>query len=229
MGRRGSRLGAPPHVLVEGRDGEADAHLRAGGRLGEHVDVTHDQGPAGDDVERVRRGGEHLEAAAGEYVASLGGLVRVGRRPDGYRARLATTAGKLRAQHLCDVHLDADREAVRVAGRPVGSPFERPHVAERAAVHAAHVRVERPGERHALHGVERRLARLFPVLHSHRFRIERMFVYVNGRFPSPPAPVPPPRSPILRSKHLGRRAAAQYARPGGRGVTIPLELARRSR
>jgi len=58
-----------------------------------------------------------------------------------------------------------------VVRRPVGPRLERADVAERAAVGAAHVRVERPGERHAAHPVEGAAARLLAVLGAHRRRI----------------------------------------------------------
>src|SRR5262249_21381646 len=56
-----------------------------------------------------------------------------------------------------------------VAGvrRPVRPPFECADVTERAAMDAAHVRVQRPLEPHALHPVERRAARLFAILDGH--------------------------------------------------------------
>ena len=49
----------------------------------------------------------------------------------------------------------------------VGALLEVPHVAERAAVDAAHVRVQRPLEGHALDAVQRAAAGLFPVLRAH--------------------------------------------------------------
>ena len=55
----------------------------------------------------------------------------------------------------------------RSSDGPVGAPLEGAHVTERAAVDAAHVRVEGPGEPHALHPVQRRAARLFAILNRH--------------------------------------------------------------
>ena len=120
-------------------------------------------------IENGLRGvAQHLDARARQPVAALGGLVRVGRGAD--RDGLApSSAGRAssRAQHLGDVHLDADRRAVAVVGWPVGAPLEGADVTERAAVDAAHVRVQRPVERHALDAVERDLARLLAVLDAH--------------------------------------------------------------
>ena len=121
---------------------------------------------------------EHLEARARQPVAALGRLVRVGRGADRDRLAVATTRrASSRAQHLGDVDLDPDRRAVAVVGRPVGAPLEGADVTERAAVGAAHVRVERPVERHALargsaptlHGSSRYSARIAA-------SIEHMFV-----------------------------------------------------
>ena len=65
---------------------------------------------------------------------------------------------------------------VPVVGRAVRHPLERADVAERAAVGAAHVRVEGPLERHVRHAVQRRLAGLLAVLGAHgRARIEQAF------------------------------------------------------
>ena len=168
-------LGTPPHVLVERRHREAHAHARTDGRLGEHVDVAHDQRPARDDVERVRGHSERFEAAAGEPVPPLGRLVRVGGGADGDRLAAPRLPGELPPENVGDVHLDADRVAVALAGGPVGPLLERPDVTERAAVDAAHVRIERPGERHALDAVERGLARLLAIFRPHAGRIEHMF------------------------------------------------------
>ena len=99
--------------------------------------------------------GEHLEAAARQPVAALGGLVRVGGRADGDRLALPRRPRELAAEHLDDVRLDADRAAVAVVRGAVGSRLEGADVAERAAVDAAHVRVQRPVEGHPLDAVER--------------------------------------------------------------------------
>src|SRR5947208_4334870 len=76
-------------------------------------------------------------------------------------------AGKLAPKDLDDVDLDPDRLPVPVVRRTVGSSFEGADVAERAAVHAAHVRVQRPVEHHPLDPVEGALAGLFPVFDAH--------------------------------------------------------------
>ncbi len=138
--------------------------------FGEHVEVAHDQGAAGDEAERVRALGERLEAAAREPEAPLGGLVGVGGGAD--RDALASPGGarELAAEHLDDVLLHPDRGAVAGVGRPVGAQLERPDVTERAAMDAAHVRVERPVEGHPGDPVQRRLARLDPILGAHRRR-----------------------------------------------------------
>ena len=158
--RRRCRGGAVPGSVVRqtssssvGTENVTETSARCDG-LGEHVDVAHDHRPARDDRERVRGVAKHLEAAPREAVAALGRLVRIGRGADRDAFAAPARRASSRAEHLGDVHLDADRRAVAVVGRAVGALLERPHVTERAAVHAAHVRVERPGERHPLHAVQ---------------------------------------------------------------------------
>ena len=80
--RRGAGLGAPPDLLVERRHREDDADLGPRRRLDEDVEVADDHRAARDQAERVRRVAERLEAAAGQPVAALGRLVRVGRGAD---------------------------------------------------------------------------------------------------------------------------------------------------
>ena len=58
------------------------------------------------------RGGEHLEAGAGEPEAALGRLVGVGRGADRHALALPRGPRELAAEHLGDVGLDADRRAV---------------------------------------------------------------------------------------------------------------------
>ena len=111
--------------------------------------------------------GERLDAGAGEPVAALGGLVGVGGRADRDPLAFPRRPGELAAEHLGDVHLDADRGAVAVVRGPIGAALEGAHVAERAAVDASHVGVERPLEAHPLDAVQRAPAGLFPVLGAH--------------------------------------------------------------
>ena len=175
--RRRSRLGAAPDLVVERRDGEGDRDVGAAGRLGEHVDVAHDQRPPRDDRERARCLREGLDAGAREAVAALRRLVRIGRCSDRDRLALPGRARELPPEHVRDVRLDADACAVAVVPRPVGSRLEGADVTERAAVCAAHVRVERPGERHPADAVEGAAAGLLPVLGSHLSEdSEHMFV-----------------------------------------------------
>src|SRR4029079_7611762 len=91
-------------------------------------------------------------------------LVGVGRGADRDGLASPRRPRELLAQDLRHVHLDADRAAVAVVEGPVGAQLERADVTERAAVRAAHVGVQRPGEPHALHAVERAPARLLAVL-----------------------------------------------------------------
>ena len=72
-----------------------------------------------------------------------------------------------RTQDLDDVGLDPDAAAVAIVRRTVGPELEGAHVAERAAVRAAHVRVEAPLERHAGDAIERRPAGLEAVVDGH--------------------------------------------------------------
>ena len=133
------------------------------GCLLEHVDVTPDERAARDDRDRCARARELDDARAGEAIATLRRLVRVGSGTDRHLLARPGAAGELCPQHVGDVRLDADRAAVAVVGGPVGPALERPDVTERAAVHAAGVRVERPGERHPLDPVECGAARLFAI------------------------------------------------------------------
>src|SRR5262249_61043201 len=112
----------------------------------------------GDAGAGVARAPQAREARARRRVSPLGGLVRIRGRADRDRAAAPGPAGKFDPEDLRDVHLAPDRAAVVVAGRAVGPPLECPHVAERAALSAPHVLVERPLERHALAAVARRAA-----------------------------------------------------------------------
>ena len=179
-GRRRARLGRPPDALVERRQREEDFGAGAPGRLLQHVDVTHDERPARHD--RVRRpGGVELdEAGTRETELPLGGLVRIRRGAERHLVPIPRSARELAPKDGGDVRLDADRPPVAVVRGAVGTLLEVADVTERAAVHAAHVRVDRPPERHAAHLGQRRLARLDPVLDPHRSRIEHMFVRGKG-------------------------------------------------
>src|SRR6185437_562900 len=170
---------AAPDLLVQRGHREHDTDLGARGGICEDVEVANDHRAARDQAERVGRVAKRLEAPTRELVAPFRGLVRVGGRAD--RDRLAPPGGsrELAAQHRCDVDLDPDRAAVAVVGRPVGSKLERSHVTERAPVGAAHVRVQRPAEPHALHPVQRAAARLFAILDLHPAMIEHTFAPVE--------------------------------------------------
>src|SRR5262249_12492948 len=139
--------------------------------------VPDDQRPPGDDRERARRFREGLDAGTRQAITALRRLVRIGRRADRDRLALPGRARELPPQHLGDVRLHADAGAVAVVGGPVSARFESPHVTERAAVGAAHVRVERPGEGHPAHAVERVAAGLLAVLGAHPRRIANICSY----------------------------------------------------
>ena len=134
-------------------------------------------------AERVRRRAERFEAAR----ASAGSGPRragTGRSPRrSRRSRAATTRrASSRASTSATLTLTRIDAPVAVVGGPVGAPLERADVAERAPVHAAHVRVQRPLERHALDAVERGPAGLLAILDPHHMRsIEHMFAW--GRRP----------------------------------------------
>jgi hypothetical protein len=67
-----------------------------------------------------------------------------------------------------------------MVGRPIGTLLERADVTERALVHAAHVGIQRPVERHAPDAVQSDLAGLFPILDAHDRIIEQTFVSVGS-------------------------------------------------
>ena len=85
------------------------------------------------------------------------------------------------------------------------------HVTERAAVDAAHVRVQRPVERHAADAVQRRPARLLAIFDPHPRPMHRTYVRVAVEcgYTRP-------------GTSRGRRSAAQYART--RRVRLPVNL-----
>ena len=178
--RRGARLGRAPDVVVERRHRERHRDVGAARGLGEQLGVADDQRAARDDRERLARRraaprGTRASAGSGPRPAGTGRSPRRSRS-----ARPSSSAARARARSTsATFDLDADRRAVAVVGRPVGPLLERPDVTERAAVHAAHVRVQRPVERHALDAVQRDLARLLAVLDPHPGCIEHMFVVVQ--------------------------------------------------
>ena len=127
---------------------------------------------------------ERLEAAAGQPVAALGRLVRVGGRADRDGLAAATTAARARVRSTsATFDLHPDRAPVAVVGRPVGPQLEGAHVAERAAVGAAHVRVQRPAEAHPLDAVQRAPAGLFAILDPHP-RHDRTYVRTSRGRPT---------------------------------------------
>ena len=166
-GRRRARLGRAPDAVVERRHRDVDGHLGPPGSLLEHVDIAPDERAARDDRGRGARPRELDDARPGEAVAPFGGLVRVGRGADRHLLARPGAAGELGAEDVGDVRLDADRAAVAVVGGAIGPLLEGADVTERAAVDAAGVRVQRPGERHPLDAVQRGAARLLAVLDGH--------------------------------------------------------------
>ena len=140
----------PPDLLVERRHRERDRDLGPARGLGEDVDVAHDHRPARDQPERVRgvaRAPRCRRASAGSGPRPAG-TDRSPRRSR--RSRRATRAAPARGRRTSATFaLTRIERAVARVGRPVGPQLEGPHVTERAAVDAAHVRVQRPGERHA--------------------------------------------------------------------------------
>ena len=139
---RGARLGEAPDVLVQRGDRERDAHVRVAGRFLEDIDVTHHERTAADDGEGIARLGQDLQAGTREPKTALRGLIRICGRADGDHLPLPRPARQLTPQDLRDVGLDADGRPVGTVRRPSGPEFERADVAERAAVGAAHVRIE---------------------------------------------------------------------------------------
>jgi hypothetical protein len=125
--------------------------------------------------------GERPEAPAREAIAALGRLVRVSGGADRDGLVLPRSPRKLAAEHLDDVDLDADRLTVTVVERAVGPTLEGPHVAERAAMDAAHVGVERPVEHHPLDAVEGALAGLLAVFGTHTPIIRTCVRVCGGR------------------------------------------------
>src|SRR5690606_24536922 len=94
-------------------------------------------------------------------------------------------------KHLDDVRLHAQGTSVLLARGAVDAPLEGTDVAERAAVRTAHVRVERPSERHALHPRKRALAGLVaifgPSIQQAKCGCRVHLFYVRARLAEPPA------------------------------------------
>src|SRR5260221_6058493 len=100
-------------------------------------------------------------------VTTLGRLVGIGRSAEHDRLARPRSAGQLGFQDLDEVRLDAHVGAVALVTRAIGAALERTHVAERTAVRATHVRIERPAKRHSLDAVERRAAGLLSIRPAH--------------------------------------------------------------
>src|SRR6202040_1867520 len=86
---------------------------------------------------------------------------------DGHLLALPGRTRELPSQDVGHVRLHPDRRPVTIVRGAVRSLLECPYVAERAAVDAAHVRVQGPLEAHALDRVEGALAGLFAILDPH--------------------------------------------------------------
>jgi hypothetical protein len=125
---------------------------------------THDERATGDDRERVPALVEGLQAAAREPETALGRLVGIGGGADRDGFTSPGALREYRPEDLDDVRLHPDAPSVTIVRGPVCTPLERAHVAERAAVRAAHVRVQRPLERHPGDGIERGPAGLEAVI-----------------------------------------------------------------
>ena len=159
---------------------EGDRRAGSARGLAEHVDVADDHRPARDQVERRPCLGQPADTGARQAVAALGGLVGVGRGPDGNELSLPAPACELACEDDGDVDLHPDRPAVAVVGRPVGTRLECTDVAERAAVGAARVRVQRPAEGHAGDLAEGRAAGILAVFRTrHLTTLEQAFWVVQ--------------------------------------------------
>src|SRR5713226_5592722 len=181
-------LGLPPDVHVYRRDAEGHAQVGALGELGQDVDVADDHRAARDEARRVAEITQRLEALPRELEAALCRLIWIGRRTDDDGLFLPGPPRQLAAQHLRHVGLDADGPAVAVVVRAIGAQLVSADVAERAPVLAADIRVERPVEAHALHGVQGGLALDLVVVDvgpprlelGHRDSLEQMFALLTG-------------------------------------------------
>ena len=224
---RRAGLRRPPYVFVERRNREEDLHAHTCCRLLQYVEVPDDERPAGHDRERRPGARELVEACAREPEPALRRLVRVGRGAESDLVARPGRARELAAQNVCDVRLHPDRAPVAVVRGAVGALLEVPDVTERAAVHAAHVRVERPLERHPANLRERRLARLEAVLDAHRPRIEHMFDRgKGGNSRRPPTHRRAcARSPAMASRRPESGSAQAGAGAGASVASIPASAA----
>ena len=135
----------------------------------EHVEVAHDHRPARDDPERIRR---RRGTPRGTRASACTCLRRAG---TGRSRRRRVTCSPLprrrarapRASTSATFVFTRIERPVAVVRRSVRPLLEGADVTEGAAVHAAHVRVQRPLEAHALHRVEGALAGLFAILDPH--------------------------------------------------------------
>ncbi len=166
-GRRRAGLGAAPDLPVERRDREGHRDLRPTGGPGQDVHVAYDHRPAGDQGDRRPRFAEHDDRAAREPKPSLRRLVWVRGRAHSHGGSLPRRPTDLAAEHVHDVGLDSDRGPVTRVGGAIGDALERADVAERAAMGAAHVRIERPGKGHVADAIQRGPAGLIPILGGH--------------------------------------------------------------
>ena len=165
--RRRTRLGRAPDPVVQRRHRNVDGHLCPLCSLLEHIDIAPHEWPARDDRGRGARPRELDDARPGEAVAPFGRLVRVGRGSDRHLLARPRSAGELGTEDVGNVELDANRAPVAIVRGTIGPLLEGADVTERAAVDAAGVRVQRPGEWHSLDAVQRRAARLLAVLDGH--------------------------------------------------------------
>ena len=173
--RRGPGLGQSPDPRVQGRDRERHPDLRPFAGERQDIQIADDHRAAGDEPDRRACLAERLDRAARQAEPALGRLVRVGRRPDDHLVALPRPAGELSPEHLDEVRLDPDRGAVAGIRWPIRQSLEGTDEAERALMGAAHVRVQRPLERHVPHAGQRATAGFVAILGTHRGRIEQMF------------------------------------------------------
>ena len=140
--------------MVQGRDADVNGKGRPAGQVSEHVDIAHDERAAGDQRTGVVKVGERFQAGAREPVSAFGGLVGIGCGTDRNRLSPPAAPPELLAKDAGNVGLDAYGAPVAGVGGPVRPLLEGTHVAERAAVLAAHVGVQRPVERHTPDAVQ---------------------------------------------------------------------------